>query len=659
MIELETLGTPSIRRDGEELHDLAGHKQKVALLSYLAIEGPVSRENLVTLFWPDNTEQKARQLLSSSLYLVKKAVGENVIRVVGDSVELEPAKVHTDVDALVGANEAHRWGEIVRLYRGPFLQGFYLPDARGFEEWQSRTRAWIGSIARRAFAHAVATHVEQADPKGALDIAGDWAGAEPLEDEAQHALIALLAMSGDRSGALAQFEAYSARLSAELQLQPLEPTVALVEAIRAGRLPSSPLLGEDVSFEAAAAAEAEAEDVELRVDEAGPVVADIDDLVREELGPRLKIVRKLSEGAHSRVYLAREPALKRDVAVKVFSPRLASDRRARLRFEREVLAVASLSHPNIAGLHWADSLSNGLPYFVMEYVAGPPMAEKLRLQGRFSSEQARKILTQLASALAAAHRRGIVHRDVQLSNVLCDEESGRCLLTDFGIAGILSQADIQAIRITQSNELVGDPAWMSPEQLQAKEVTERSDVYSLGLVGYQLLTEQSPYMASSRQELFQAKVNEPPRKLSELEPDADPSLARLLERCLAREPRRRPSAAQLARELRESPDSEEREPPGFFARLVYRRVVHWLAAYLTGGYGLFVELPQILSERYDWSDTPFDVALTSYVLGAPAVFVLAWYHGRAGRQAFKNLELWLLGAVVLIWLTVLVFVVLS
>ncbi len=376
---------------------------------------------------------------------------------------------------------------------------------------------------------------------------------------------------------------------------------------------------------------------------------DIDALVREELASRLEIVGKLGESASANVYVAWEKTPKRRVAVKVFSPELASDNRARLRFEREVQAVASLTHPNIAALHWAGSLSNGLPYFVMEYIDGPSMVEKLRLEGRFDNDDARRVLSQLASALASAHRRGIVHRDVQLANILCDEESGRCLLTDFGIAAILGSAEDKPVKITKTGELVGDPAWMSPEQATAKQITERSDVYNLGLVGYQLLAEQSPYETATRQEMYEAHVTQKPRKLSRLQPDVDPDMAELLERCLAKEPRQRPSAATLAREL--SRPRPEPEPKPWFRRLLWRRVPQWLGAYLAGGFGA-VELVDMLAGP-DPTRAAFYIALITYFLGAPLVFILAWYHGRAGPQRLGRLEVALLSAVVLIWLAVL------
>jgi DNA-binding SARP family transcriptional activator/tRNA A-37 threonylcarbamoyl transferase component Bud32 len=663
MIELLTLGGASLRRDGAELTGLSVHKQKLALTSYIAVEGPVARDNLLGMFWPEKPEDKARHSLSQVLYALRKELGEECVTTTGDQIELAD-DTSVDVKQLAAAGQGERWEEVVELYRGPFLDRFYLPEVHGFEDWQSRTRAWVSNLARKGFSNVVAGRSSAGDTKGALDVAWRWAKLEPVDDEAQHALIALLAISGDRPRALDVYDAYCERVLRELDVQPLPQTVAMMEAIRTGALPQSPLLGEAPQ---ASKAQQALEIHEPMTPVPGPAAditgpVDIEKLLREELAPRLEIERKIGSSSTSDVYLAREPGLRRQVAVKVFSPKLADDRRARMRFDREVQAVASLTHPNITALHWAGSLSIGLPYFVMQYVEGKSLAEKLRVEGRLDNEDARVLLSQLASALVSAHRRGIVHRDVQPANILCDEESGRCLLTDFGIATLLSTAEEQTIRITESGELIGDPLWMSPEQVKAEGAAERSDIYGLGLLGYQLLAEESPYVWNTRQELYAAHVNQPPRRLSELRPDVDRDLDQLLEKCLAKEPHRRPSASHVRRALLDptgpSPDLEpETEPDEWWQRLIWRRVPHWLGPYLVGGFGLIELIPDLIDREY-LPEVVFPLTWISYLLGIPVVGILSWYHGRRGAQKFERPELWLLGLVALIWLAVLASLVL-
>jgi len=644
MIELLTLGGASLRRDGVELTNLSGHKQKLALISHTAVEGPVSRDTLLGLFWPEKPEDKARGSLSQALYALRKETGEECVAAVGDQIELSD-QVSVDVKDFTAAVQSERWEEAVELYRGPFLDRFHLPEVHGFEDWKSRTSTWVSNLARKAFSRVVGARSAAGDTKGALDVAWRWDKFDRTSDEGQHALIALLAMSGDRSRALDVYDAYSERVMRELEVEPLPQTIAMIEAIRTGALPQSPLLDDAPVVPTVQKALEIREPVTpvpgAATEISGPV--DIEEILRDELAPRLEIVSKIGSSSTSDVYLAREPGLRRQVAVKIFSPKLANDRRARLRFDREVQAVASLAHPNITTLHWAGSLSVGLPYFVMQYVNGPSLAEKVRVEGRLDNEDARLLLSQLASALASAHRRGIVHRDIQPANILCDEESGRCLLTDFGIATLLSTWAEQTIRITESGELIGDPLWMSPEQVKGEDATERTDIYGLGLLGYQLLAEESPYVWNTRQELYAAHVNQPPRKLSDLRPDVDRDMERLLERCLAKEPRKRPSASRVQRKLISRDDNgpdDEPEPDGWFQRLVWRRVPHWLGAYLVAGFGLLEVVPDPI-KLHTW---------ISYFFGTALVGVLSWYHGRRGAQKLERREIWLLAAIFVGWL---------
>jgi DNA-binding SARP family transcriptional activator/tRNA A-37 threonylcarbamoyl transferase component Bud32 len=651
MIELATLGGASIRRDGSEFTGLSAQKQKVALISYLAIEGPVARDNLLGLFWPQKPEEKARHSLSQILYAVRKELGEECVSVAGDQVGLVWDDLVADVKQMEAAAQAERWEDVVELYRGPFLDQFHLPESLGFDEWQTRTRAWVSALARKAFSKVIASRYAAGDVGGALEIGNRWARLEPLEDEAQHALIALLALAGDRTAALVQYEAYRRRLKEELEVEPLEATVAMVEYIRAGVMPESPLLQDALAAAPRPAVPAP--------DTAAPVAitgADLDRILQDELAPDLEIVRKLGESSAASVYLAREPKFKRRVAVKVFSPKLARNRRARLRFEREVQAIGSLTHPNIVGLHWAGALSNGLPYFVMEYVAGTSMADKLKAEGTLTVSEARRALAGVAWALAAAHRRGIVHRDVQPANVLHQEETGRALLADFGIAGMLAATEERPVRLTESGELVGDPAWMSPEQLMGEPATERSDVYGLGLLGFELLAGRGPFDAESRRELYAAHVRERPRRLTELRPDVDRDLAELLERCLAKQPTHRPSAERAARVLSARPGEEpvvpephKAWPRRILSALAERRVPHALAAYLAGGFVL-VELVGEMVSRELVADVFSELSLLTYALGAPAVGIVTWFHGRRGRQKFERLEYCLLGALATLWL---------
>jgi serine/threonine-protein kinase len=277
---------------------------------------------------------------------------------------------------------------------------------------------------------------------------------------------------------------------------------------------------------------------------------ELEELLRQDLAPDLQLVRRLGRGSMCNVYLAREEALKRLVAVKVLSPKLGRDSQARARFEREAQSSAALSHPNIVAVYRVGRLSNDLPYMVMQYVKGTTMANRLRAQGTLTADEARRVIGEVASAIAAAHKQGIVHRDIRPDNVLFEEDSGRSLLSDFGIAAILARGESsQPTRITRTGELVGDPSYMSPEQLIGGEVTERSDVYALGLLGFELLTGRSPYEASSKREMFTAHVHQEPKKLTELRDDVDVELEKVVDSCLNKEPENRPNASDVQKRL--------------------------------------------------------------------------------------------------------------
>jgi len=216
------------------------------------------------------------------------------------------------------------------------------------------------------------------------------------------------------------------------------------------------------------------------------------DLVRAALEAKLqahyRVVRLLGRGGMGAVYLARDLALDREVAIKVVKAD-SSAREVHDRLRREARTAARLSHPNIVPLH-AFGEVEGMPYFVMGFVRGESLAARLRRDGHLPEEEARRILADLAEALDHAHRQGVVHRDVKPDNVLLDDESGRALLTDFGVARARGGTET----LTAAGGVVGTPAYMSPEQAAGRgEMDGRSDIYSLGVLAYAILTGRLPF----------------------------------------------------------------------------------------------------------------------------------------------------------------------
>lgn len=206
-----------------------------------------------------------------------------------------------------------------------------------------------------------------------------------------------------------------------------------------------------------------------------------------------ELLGEIGRGATATVYRARDPILDRDVAIKVVHRTHQDDEETLARCFREARVVARLSHPSIVSVYSVRRLPSGGLALVMEYIPGRTLRELIRDEGALPLEQVDSILRDVGAALAAAHREGIVHRDVKPQNIFLHETSGRSLLADFGIAIPLSDA----IRITHAGSVIGTPAYMSPEQFEGDAVDGRSDLYSLGLVAWEMLTGRSPWEGES------------------------------------------------------------------------------------------------------------------------------------------------------------------
>ena len=261
------------------------------------------------------------------------------------------------------------------------------------------------------------------------------------------------------------------------------------------------------------------------------------------MSDRYTVERKLGHGGMATVYLARDTMLDRPVALKVLAEHLADDEDFRERFLREARLAAKFVHPNVVQVYDVGEDERG-PYIVMEYVEGDTLADELRRRGRLPSDEVIAIGIQLCAALDAAHAAGLVHRDIKPQNVL-RRPDGHVKIADFGIARSLA-----ATSHTELGTVLGTAAYLAPEQARGEQVTPAADIYSLGVVLYELLIGRTPYEADTLPELVLKREQgavEPPGKLV---PGVPPGLDRVVMRCLAVRPEDRPaSAAALAREL--------------------------------------------------------------------------------------------------------------
>jgi len=253
--------------------------------------------------------------------------------------------------------------------------------------------------------------------------------------------------------------------------------------------------------------------------------------MREDLVPEFEILGELGRGGVSVVYLARDRMLGRQVALKVIDDRYVGDSDALSRFRREARLLAKLQHANIVPVYAARRLRDGRVALVMQHMQGPTLRQLLRREGALSPEQTRRVLTDVGEALAYLHRRGIVHRDVKPENVYVDPDGARAYLSDFGIA---KPVDADS-GLTLSGVVLGTPTYMSPEQVDGSWLNGQSDLYSLGMVGWEMLSGQRPWAGEALYTVIYKQKNENLPSLARLRPDIPESLREAVERALLKD----------------------------------------------------------------------------------------------------------------------------
>jgi hypothetical protein len=258
------------------------------------------------------------------------------------------------------------------------------------------------------------------------------------------------------------------------------------------------------------------------------------------VGPDYQVGRLIGRGGFADVFEAREPRLGRSVAIKVVQADRAAPELLE-RFQREARAMAGLRHPNVMEIYTVGA-SDDVAYFVMPLVDGESLKSRIAREGALAVEEAMRILVDAAGALDAAHRAGTIHRDVKSDNIMLEGELGRVLITDFGIAKALGG---DTSTFTRSG-FVGTPHYVSPEQATGEDIDHRSDIYSLGVVAFELVTGRLPFEARSVQAMIAKHLTEEAPPLRLLRPDCPERLSRVVGRCLAKDPGARwPSLAEV------------------------------------------------------------------------------------------------------------------
>ena len=272
-------------------------------------------------------------------------------------------------------------------------------------------------------------------------------------------------------------------------------------------------------------------------------------LIGQTLG-EYRVVERLGKGGMGEVYLAEDPKLERSVALKILPPDLAGDAARLARFQREIKILASLSHPNIVTVHAVDQVDD-LHFFTMEWVSGESLAQRLA-RGALPTTRFLEVAIPLADALCAAHERGVIHRDLKPDNVMITDE-GIVKVLDFGLAKsrpAVTGDDGEPVPtedLTQQGTIVGTFLYMSPEQIKGDELGPQSDIFSFGVLMYEMASGRRPFHGHQPVEILSAILKEEPPPVTWYHPELPNQLARIIRHCLEKEPKKR---FQTSRDVR-------------------------------------------------------------------------------------------------------------
>src|SRR6266545_4306457 len=518
-LKLFVLGQPRLERDGGPIE--LNLRKALALLVYLAVSGqPHSRDALATLLWPDSDGREGRARLRRTLHRLTLLVGEEVLDTSLDTIRVHPRaelwldcavfRKHVTAGLAAAPQDVFAPDQLthltaaIELYADDFLAGFTLPDSPTFDEWQFFQRESLRQLYGQVLEQLVQAYRGQQAWAQAIVYARKWVALDGLHEPAHRMLMRLYAWAGQHAAALRQYQECARILDAELGAAPEEETTALYEAIRTRQL---------------AAPEAA---------DRRPVAPPL--LTEPRPHQRYLLEEHLAEGGQSEVFRGRDQLTGQPVAIKWLKTDLA-ERHPDLvaRFVREGAALRRLNHPNIVGI--LDTFEHAGRYaIVMEYVPGGSLRALLEQARRLPLSQVLALGLELADALSRAHHLGIIHRDLKPENVLLAVD-GTPRLTDFGLARL----EWDDARLTRSGTLFGSPAYMSPEAVRGEELDARSDIWSLGVVLYELLAGRRPFEGVQITPVLAAIQADPVPDPRAFRPDTPPSLVELLGRMLVKE----------------------------------------------------------------------------------------------------------------------------
>jgi DNA-binding SARP family transcriptional activator len=535
MLRLNTFGGLVLQQDGQLHTGPASQRRRLALLAVVAAAGQrgASRDKLLALLWPDSEPEPARHSLYQAVHAIRRSGGNDEIFLGSTTLQLNTQLITSDVGEFEEAVESGAHEQAARLYRGPFLDGFRLENAKEYEEWQDSERVRHA----REYAAALEALASAAAARRDYPAAVRWwrrlAAAEPVSTAAAIGLIEALVAAGDRAGALQFAGVHSSLVRQHLEAEPDPEIEAWIGRLRSGEMPAQgtaapPPPRTRVATDADTGREAAARELEE---------------VKRGFAERYQVGDQTGESTLLLTFAARDRRDTRPVELHVLSPRLAGlggDARVLEALER----VVALRDPRIVPVREAGTLQ-GRTYFATPPAEGQSLRDRLAKDRQLPVEEARAIALALLDAMVYAHGHDVRHGDLRPKHVMLTR--GGVAVASFGLVEAL---DLAAAGSAGSTAItIGAPAYLSPEQLAGESTAdERSDIYSVGCIVFEMLAGEPPFGGSNLSVVLSRKLTQSAPAVTSIRDSVSPALDRFVARCLARLPADRFQRAAEARE---------------------------------------------------------------------------------------------------------------
>jgi eukaryotic-like serine/threonine-protein kinase len=517
---------------------VATQHRRLALLALLAAAGErgLTRDKLLAYLWPESPAENARHALEQLLYALRRQVHEALF-LGTDPLHLNPRVITSDLAAFEEACARGAVTDAVALYRGPFLDGFYLRGAGEFERWVETERARLAERYAATLERLGRQAAAQGDRVAAVATWRKAVALDPFSSRAALGLMTALANAGERAEAIRHGRAYEALVRQEFGAEPAAAVSALLRRLlsQTGELDRASRSARD---ETAARSLPDgvvrngAQPVGPTRPALEPSPADAPKLgFLAALAERYTVERELACGGMAIVFLARDVKHDRAVAIKVLRPELTAGLGPD-RFQHEIQIAARLQHPHIVPLYDSGQ-ADGLLYYVMPLVEGESLRDRLDRETHLPVEEALRITREVASALSYAHSHDLVHRDIKPENILLS--GGEAVVADFGVARAITAAG--GATLTETGIGLGTPAYTSPEAAAgSREVDGRADIYSLGCVLYEMLAGQPPFVGPTIESIVHQHLRAEAPPVPRIRTAVHPQVIDALHRALAKAP---------------------------------------------------------------------------------------------------------------------------